>query len=88
MSLLAVQTEGIEDRVLSAQTVQEVRQREDSKVLGDRRPRPATAGSSCITPRAGEVMAADGVSGSQRAEQWREVEPWWRLGLPVGSRDE
>lgn len=43
---------------------------------GEASQRSATAGSSYITPRAGERMGADGVSGSQMPEQsWRELEP-------------
>lgn len=48
---------------------------------GEASQRPATAGSSYITPRAGEKMGADGVSGSQMPEQsWRKLEPQWGWG--------
>lgn len=48
---------------------------------GEASQRPATAGSSYITPRAGEKMGADSVSGSQMPEpSWRKLEPQWGWG--------
>lgn len=57
--------------------------------------RQLAAGSSSNTPRAGEMMGAGGVSGSQMPETpGRKLEPWWGWGaawqelrLTEGVRD-